>query len=245
VRCVAFRTAPDPTTGETVRTNIGSAEATVLVKQKFNLELLGVLVETPTNNTLGVTAHIIEPLPTGATVSWTWTHSGAGSLQAPSNDANRPNSVATFTSGATEGLAIFSVQARVVLANGEATPILPVTRSTLVKQGLREITFEASGGIFGCTDPLACGVSEYTAYIVPRYSRAVSYRAVFSGFAFAGCNRSVTWNSVVGDGGGCNFPITYHPHSSAGATNAWAVWIGFGGAIVAGNKCMVTVTLLP
>jgi hypothetical protein len=245
LRCTAFRTAPDPTTGETVRTNIGSASAEVLVKQKFNLELHGVLVETPTNNTLGITGHIVENLPTGATVVWTWSNSGVGSLQAPSNDANRANSVATFTSGASEGTAVFTVQARVVTADGQATPILPVTRSTQVKQGLREITFEATGGSFACSDPLACGVSEYSAYIVPRYSRAVSYRAVFSDFAFAGCNRSVTWNGVVGDGGGCRFPITYHPHSSAGATNAWAVWIGFGGWGTGPGKCVVTVTLAP
>ena len=51
----------------------------------------------------------------------------------------------------------------------------------------------------------------------------------------------MTWNSVKGDGGGCNFPVTYHPHSSAGATNLWAVWIGFGGPF--SGKCVVTITL--
>jgi hypothetical protein len=50
---------------------------------------------------------------------------------------------------------------------------------------------------------------------------------------------------VKGDGGDCDFPITYHPHSSKGPTNAWAVWIGFGGEVAAGNKCVVTITLAP
>jgi hypothetical protein len=120
-------------------------------------------------------------------------------------------------------------------------PVLPVTRSTNVRKGLRQVVFEASGGVFGCTDPLACGVSEYTAFVVPRFAKATQYSATLSGYAFAGCNRTVTWNSVVGDGGGCNFPVTYFPHSSVQPTNSWAVWIGFGGAL--SGKCMVTVTL--
>ncbi len=246
LRCVVFTTAPDIATGQVVRTDLGSATADVMVKQKFNIELLGVPAESPTNSTVGLTAHIIETLPTGATVTWTWSGSGVGSVQAPNNDANSAHSIATLNTGASEGTAIFTAQARVVTPDGQATPILPVTRSTQVKQGLREITFEASGGVFACTDPRACGVSEYAAYIVPRYSRAVSYKAVFSGFAFAGCNRTVAWNSVVGDGGGCSFPITYPPHSSAGPTNAWAIWVGFGGPWAPGAaKCIVTVTLAP
>jgi len=50
--------------------------------------------------------------------------------------------------------------------------------------------------------------------------------------------------SQKGDGGGCNFPITYHPFSAGEAASAWAVWIGFGGPIGEGN-CDVTITLAP
>jgi hypothetical protein len=89
----------------------------------------------------------------------------------------------------------------------------------------------------------ACGVDKYTAFIVPRLSDAIQYRAVLSGFSYASCNRSVTWNSVVGDRGGCDFPVTYFPHSSGGATNSWAVWTGFGGPI--SGTCIVTITLKP
>ena len=78
---------------------------------------------------------------------------------------------------------------------------------------------------------------------MPRFAKAVLYHAVLSGYAYPGCNRSITWTSVVGDGGDCNFPVTYFPHSSAGATDTWAVWIGFGGAF--SGKCVVTVTLKP
>ena len=54
---------------------------------------------------------------------------------------------------------------------------------------------------------------------------------------------TVTWTSPKGDGGGCNFPVTYHPHTSMGPTNQWAVWLGFGGPF--SGKCVVTITLAP
>ena len=86
-----------------------------------------------------------------------------------------------------------------------------------------------------------CGVSEYTAFIVPRLANAIGYKAVLSGYAYPSCNRTVSWTGPKVDGGGCNFPVSYHPHTSAGATNLWAVWIGFGGAL--SGKCVVTITL--
>ena len=43
--------------------------------------------------------------------------------------------------------------------------------------------------------------------------------------------------------GGGDFPVSYYSHSSAGKTNAYAVWIGFGGPI--SGKCVVTITLAP
>jgi hypothetical protein len=163
-------------------------------------------------------------------------------------DANPKDSSVNFNSGSAEGSAKVSVSATLHLpATATAPPRIistdPVSATLNVKKGLRTITMEVSGGVFGCTDPKACGVSEYTAFVVPRLAKAVSYTAVLSGYAYASCNRSVTWSSVKGDGGGCNFPVTYYPHSSAGATNAWAVWIGFGGAI--SGKCVVTITLAP
>lgn len=241
IYCVAKVTREDPATGAPVVVVVGNASADVSIKQKFNVELVSLPNEVPADNTFGVLARITDPVPAGAMIEWSWLHSGVGSITTSLADANKPNSSVQFSSGASEGLAIFTVSARVTVPGQAAIPVLPVTGSTNVKKGMRQIVFEASGGVFGCTDPLACGVSEYTAFIVPRYAKAVLYSATLSGYAYAGCNRTVSWTGVVGDGGGCNFPVTYFPHSSAGATNAWAVWIGFGGPI--SGKCVVTVTV--
>lgn len=228
---------------------LGEARAEVIVELPFSITLAALPPETPTDNTLGVTAGITEPLPAGTTVEWTWSHRGAGTLRAPSNDANKPNSVATFDSGSAEGQAIFTVQARVVPPGRPPVLVLPVSAATQVKRGLREITFVASGGVFACTDPRACGVSAYSAYIVPMYSKAVGYRAVLSGWG--GCSRTESWTTRVGDRGGCRFPISYHPHNLSGPNNtsaptgAWAVWVGFGGELPADGVCTVTVTLAP
>lgn len=224
---------------------IGDGSATVQVQLPFAIELVPLPPETPTDNTLGVTATIVDDLPAGTSVRWTWTHRGAGTLRPPSDDANQRHSVASFDSGPTEGQAIFTVEAQVIPPGGQPVVVLPMTVATQVKRGLRQITFVASGGVFGCTDPRACGVSAYTAYIVPRYSKATGYLAVFSGFGYPSCNRAVSWNGPVRDGGGCSFPISYHPHNSSGPTGAWAVWIGFGGPLPADGICTITVTLAP
>jgi putative lipoic acid-binding regulatory protein len=113
----------------------------------------------------------------------------------------------------------------------------------ILRGKLDQITFDVSGGVYPCSDPIACGVSEYTAFLVPVYPTALNYSAVLTGFAFPDCNRTVSWAGVKPDGGGCSFPVTYHPHSTAGPTKEWAVWVGFGGPI-AGGKCTVTVTLV-
>ena len=243
ITCIAFYTPADPNTGQAVRKNIGQATAEVQVKQKFNVEIVSLPTLTPADNSVAVTAQITDPVPAGATIEWSWLHSGVGSIQTSLTDANKPHSSVQFASGAVEGLAIFTVSARVVVPGQAAVPVLPVTASTQVKKNLVQVVINAKGGSYGCTDPKACGVSAYTAFLVPRYAKAVLYRAVLSGYDYPGCNRTVTWTGVVGDRGGCNFPVTYFPHSSAGATDTWAVWIGFGGAI--SGKCVVTITLAP
>ncbi len=243
VSCTSFSTHPDPTTGETVRNDWGKATAEVNVKQKFNIQMMSIPAEVPTDISIGISARLIEDLPAGAKVKWTWSHGGVGAIATPTNPGNAFVDSVDFKSGSGEGLATFSASAYVELADGSAIPVLPVTRGTQVKKGLKEITMEVSGGVFGCTDPKACGVGSYTAFIVPRLSNADEYRAVLNGFSYATCNRSVTWKTPLGDGGGCSFPVTYFPHSSAGATNSWAVWIGFGGPI--SGTCIVTIKLKP
>lgn len=247
--CRVFYKEPlEPGSQFTFDIDVGKiATAKVEVKQPFTISVSPAKADVPTDTDLRVAASIAEPLPAGTTVTWEWdpATSGVGAVVPDGGDADQPTSTALFRSGSTEGSAVFRVRATIAPPAGKPFKTAPAQVSLAVKKGI-ELVMEASAGTFACTDPLACGVSEYTAYIVPRQPKAVLYKAVLSGFAYAGCNRSVSWSGVVGDGGDCNFPITYHPHSSKGATTAWAVWIGFGaGPILAGYKCVVTITLAP
>ena len=231
------------------RIEMGSVTVPVKFTKAFNLTISPPgLTVFPTDTDMVVTAFFKEKLPAGSTVAWTWSHAGAGSIVALPTDSNPADSKVKFQSGSADGSATVTARATIDIPVTATTPSAvviadPVSTTFTVKKGLTTITFEAGGGVFGCTDPLACGVSEYTAFIVPRFSKAVLYRAVLSGYAYASCNRTVAWTAPLGDGGGCNFPVSYYPHSSAGATDAWAVWIGFGGPI--SGKCVVTVTLAP
>lgn len=236
------------------RVEIGWATVPVQVKKAFTLAISpGNGTELPTDATLPVHALIKEVLPAGATVAWTWTHGGVGSITAQAADNIPSDSAVNFASGSSEGMANVSVRATVQLPAAGGAPARTVecdaVRASLhVKQGLRQVVMEVSGGDFACTDPRACGVSAYTAWLVPRLPKALRYSAVLTGFSYAGCNRSVGWNDgeVVRDRGDCNFPVTFHPHSSAGPTPTYAVWNGFGGgAMPAGARCVVTITLGP
>ena len=226
-----------------VRQLIGSATTTVKFKKAFSLRITPQNTELPTDEILSIVVSVVEPLPKTASVRYEWKlRSGAGELNISGADIDTAHSKVEYIAPADETVAVVEVVA-VITVDPKLPPTRtdPVTSTLNVKKGLRQIVMEVSGGVFGCTDPKACGVSEYTAFIVPRLTKATSYTAVLSGYAYPSCNRSVTWNSVKGDGGGCNFPVTYHPHSSAGATNLWAVWIGFGGPF--SGKCVVTITL--
>ena len=236
-----------PTTN--ARVEVGTATVKVKFKKAYNLAISPAeLTVFPTDTEMTVSAFFKEKLPTGATVAWEWSHGGNGTVAALPADKNPSNSSVKFRSGTGEGTATITVKATIdIPATATTAPSIvlvdPVSATFDVKNNLKTITYVPGGGVYACSDPLACGVSEYTAFIVPRFDKAVLYRAVLSGYAFAGCNRTVTWTSVVGDGGGCNFPVTYFPHSSAGATDRWAVWIGFGGPF--SGKCVVTITLKP
>ena len=228
--------------------------ATLESKVKYGaIELVmspGKPMDAPTDTRFGVSAHVKNPLPAGSTVTWSWTVSGAGSLSNEKPFDGGAGGAVDLTTGSADGTATVTATATVIVPGAPATTVVtdPVSAVVNVRKGLRQIVLEASGGIFGCTDPLACGVSAYTAFIVPYFEKATGYSAALSGFGFAGCNRTETWRNEtgpVGDRGGCRFPITYHPHSSAGKTNQWAVWNGFGGALDGDDKCVVTITLAP
>ncbi len=233
------------------RIEMGSVTVPVQIRKGFTLTINPGGTDLPTDAGLNQTAHVEQKLPTGATVDWTWTHGGLGSLTALPADSVPNTSSARLETGANEGAIRVTISA-LIHVPATATTLArtvqtdPFTATYDIKKNLISFTYEAHGGSYACTDPLACGVSHYGAYLVPVMAKAVLYTAVFSGFAFAGCNRSQSWTGVKGDGGGCNFPVTYHPHSSAGPTNTWAVWLGFSDTWnPAGGKCMVTITLRP
>ncbi len=231
------------------RIEMGSATVEIEFKSEFNLGIApGKLQDVPTDTDFPITAFIKETLADGATVAWTWSSGGAGSLSVDPPDNNPRDTAGVFHAGSSEGAATVTVSAIVTVAATASTPmrvvnVKPVTARLNVKKGMQQVVMEASGGSFSCTDMKACGVSEYGAFIVPRLAKATSYSAVLTGFSYPGCNRALVWNSPKGDGGDCNFPITYHPHNSVGPTNFWAIWTSFGGAPE--GKCVVTITLAP
>jgi hypothetical protein len=222
-----------------VRTDLGKTTAEVFIKQQYNLMVSPADCDVPTDTQLPLHAGFQESVPANATVKWTWTHGGAGTFTPPATDGGT-TSQALLATGSSESSATITVQAVVSVPNQPDFRPLPITVALRVRKGVRTITMNAPGGVFACGP--TCGVTDYSAFIVPRIPGATGYKAVFSGFGYGPCNRTVTWTSEKGDGGGCNFPITYHPFSAREAAKAWAVWIGFGGPINEGT-CTVTITL--
>ena len=243
----------EPIGAKKPRELIGTVSTTIKYKKPFSLRISPPgPIDVPTDSSMGVSAFFKETLPAGATVAWEWSHAGVGSLAAVAPDANPSDSTVNLLTDASEGSATVTVQATVDVPASGTTPSHfvitdPVSAILTVKKGVKTLTFEASAGNFACTDPKVCGVDAYSAFIVPVVQNAQYYTAVLSGFGYPACNRSVTWSAPVGDGGDCNFPVSYHPHTSAGKTNLWAVWIGFGfgAAPSGGEKCVVTITLNP
>lgn len=243
---VTVRAYFEPIGSGGTRALIGTASAPITFKQEFSVKISPPgPTDLPTDLTFPVAAFLEQKVPDGASVEWTWTHGGVGTITALPVDTNTHDYSAQFATGSSDGSATLTVSAKVSVPASGGKPSRtvvtdPVTATFNVKKGTREITFDAPGGVFVCGP--TCGVSDYTAYIVPRIPGALGYRAVFSGFGYGPCNRSVSWNSQIPDGGGCSFPITYHPFAAGEAASAWAVWIGFGGPIGEG-KCTVTITL--
>jgi hypothetical protein len=234
----------NPTTNAKVE--MGSAKVSVQFKSEFTLNISPKgSVDLPTDIDFPLDGFFNEKLPATATVEWTWTHGGAGSLVQATTPTTGGHQIVTLKTGASDGTATITLSAIVTVpasdpSGARTVKVKPVSATFKVKKGTRTVTFECGGGVFPCD--AGCGVSEYTAFIVPRIAGALSYSGTFSGFSYPSCNRSLTWNSEVGDGGGCSFPVTYHPRSAGTAAPAWAVWIGFGGPLTEG-KFVATITL--
>ena len=248
IKATAYYLSPTTST----KVEIGWVTVPVQIRKAFTLAISPASGNVPVDTPLPVRGIVVEALPRGATVDWTWSHSGVGALTAQPPDNVPSDSAVIFDTGAGEGAATLTLRASIHIpaASGvpERTVVTDPVRATYqVKKGLQQVVLEVSAGVFGCNDTQACGVSEYTAYLVPRLPRARSYSAQLSGFGYPSCNRNANWvdGGTKGDHGNCDFPVTFHPHSSAGATNTYAVWIGFGGAVASGNRCVVTITLNP
>ncbi|GEM_PF-4982057 len=225
------------------RTRIGSFTGPVKFKKPFSLRITPTAMDLPVDERLSLVASLVEPLPQTASIRYEWKlRSGGGDLNITLSDGDTAHSQVDYLAPASETVAIVEVVA-VITTDPAVLPFRtdPVTSTIAVKKGLRKIVMEVTGGSFSCYDPKACGVSQYGAFIVPRLAKATGYEAVLSGFGYPGCNRTVKWTSVQRDYGDCNFPVSYYPHTSAGATNLWAVWTSFGGAPE--GKCIVTITL--
>jgi hypothetical protein len=225
---------------------VGQATSTLEFKQEFTLVMSPKTgARLPTDTTMPVYGFFNENLPAGTSVEWTWTHAGVGTLTTPPTDGQTKSHAVSLATGSTAGFTTLSVGAKLTIpgtggAAGRTVIVTPVVSSYQVDKGVRSVTFEVGGGVFPCGS--GCGVTDYTAFIVPKLPGALGYSAVLSGFGYGPCNRTVSWNSIQGDGGGCNFPITGHPFSAGTAAPAWAVWMGFGGPLTEG-RCVVTVAL--
>lgn len=239
----------NPATNSHGRIEMGKASVSVEFKREFSVSISPNSTDVPSGIDLPMTAFLNEKLPAGSTVDWQWSHAGVGSLQAVAPDGNPADSQATFSTGSSEGTATLTVQAtvRVPASDPKGARTIqtqPVSTTLKVKKGVRTITFVASGGSFSfaCASSAPCF---YGAFLVPIIPGAINYTAVFTDFAYGGCNRSLSWTTGRGDGGGCEFPITYHPFRPAQVvTNTWAVWMGFSDTWNPGNgKCTVTITL--
>lgn len=225
-------------------------KGTDICESEFDIEFVSLPSSVPTKTSLGLTARLTPgtggaAIPADSQVTWSWQHSGAGSLEV-SDRSKRTDNTQRFHTGPSAGTATFKVSATVVAPNRAPVRVLPREASLEVKAGPRQIVLRPGGGVFPCTDPLACGVDKYHAYLVPKFEGATNYTAVFSGFGYATCNRTVSWTQPRPDGGDCNFPVTYHPHSSAGPSDTWALWMGWGdGPFAPDGTCEVTITLPP
>jgi len=225
---------------------VGQASCTLQFKQEFSLSLSPLSGSLPADIDMPLQAFFDQKLPAGATVDWTWTHGGAGRLVGPLANADPSASEVTLQTGSDDGTATVTVKAKVNIPsiNGalpRSASTATVNASYPIKKGLKTVTFECGGGVFACGP--TCGVTDYTAFIVPKIPGAIGYSGTFSEFGYGPCNRSVSWNSILGDGGGCSFPITGHPFSAGIDAPAWAVWIGFGGPLTGPGKFVATITL--
>lgn len=241
-------------TGGAGQSVVATRTATLKFTKEFTVTLSpGEAMEIPTETSFPLLAKVAEKLPAGAVLRWKWSAAGAGKVvqdtqYAAAYAGQVDSSMRDLVTAKAEGKATVSVHAEIDLpaTDTEAARTVvtdPASTPFTVKSNVETITFKPPGGAFTCSDPLACGVSNYGAYIVPILPRAISYTAVFTGFGYGPCNRSVTWNAPVGDGGGCAFPISYHPHNSNGPTNLWAVWLGFGETWNPEGDCEVTIVL--
>jgi hypothetical protein len=173
-----------------IRRDLGSASAEVFIEQEFNIGLTPSSGKLPTDTTVSLTASLREGLPQGATVAWTWTHGGVGSLAARQAPSTSSSAAADLATGAADGIATVTVQATVTLAGGRTVTPLPVTVALTVERGLRTLTLAGGWTIETIFTPYECGrcgpggttitlvsVNVGAYVVVPKVAGAKSYSA--------------------------------------------------------------------
>lgn len=177
---------------------VGTATATVVFKQAFNLRLNPPgPTDVATDIGFGLTCSFVEPLPPGATVAWEWSKGGVGTLSDAPADANPANSHATFDSGASEGTANVTVKATLTLPALYGKPARafvcdPVTTVLRVRKDLKTMSFGGSWLINteyatyvcgrcgpGGTNTIETGYQTAAYAVVPKVSGAKSYSVLF------------------------------------------------------------------
>jgi hypothetical protein len=161
------------------RVEMGSASVNVKMKKLYTLKIAGD-GQVPADGSVGVTAAIKEVLPASATVAWTWTHGGVGSITAIPADDNLQDNAVTFNAGPSEGTGTATATATVTV--GSTVVVCdPVTATLTVKKGLKTVTVK---GYFAC-DAWATGAAQCyvrACMVFPKVANAISYEVQASGF---------------------------------------------------------------
>ncbi len=150
-----------------VRTDLGSADA-VIVFTDFDINFPAI-APVQIDSTTTIAATLNPPAPVDASVVWTWSVSGNGSLQSQNDNGGLGSSIA-LRAGSIVGTATVTVRAKVTLANGLVETLSPVSRQVqVVNTGVTPVISGATQ--YYTTD--RCSIAYVT---LPRLSGKNHYR---------------------------------------------------------------------
>ena len=155
----------NPTTA--ARFEMGRATVAVQFKREFNIVVSPASADVASDHDAFLTGLLKESLPDGATIVWTWSHGGVGSLGNVPPDANLQNSSVVFHAGSAEGAATATVSAVISLPAAGGRPartfnVAPQTARLQVKRGIRTVTVTGSWTTDTFTFPNGSGGTGYS-----------------------------------------------------------------------------------